>query len=88
MPANNNNNINKNNANNVSNGVNMKREEVNGNNGVNAIGNANNNPYLAHLQRVDAIMARYGRRIDEKAKETIHAFMRRKQEEYMQRAKA
>ncbi|KAG5470420.1 hypothetical protein LSCM1_01664 [Leishmania martiniquensis] len=41
--------------------------------------------FHADMRRVDAIIARYGRNTDEKAKETIHAYMRRKHEAYLQR---
>ncbi|CAD2216426.1 protein kinase [Angomonas deanei] len=43
------------------------------------------NRFDADMKRVDAIIAKYGKNTDPSAKETIHAFMRRKQEEYMQR---
>ncbi|KAG5470835.1 hypothetical protein CUR178_02139 [Leishmania enriettii] len=43
--------------------------------------------FHADMRRVDAIIARYGRNTDEKAKETIHAYMRRKHEAYLQRQK-
>lgn len=42
-------------------------------------------PLRANMQRVDAIMAKYGHNADAQAKETIHAYMRRKQEEHLQR---
>ncbi|CAJ1032254.1 Protein kinase domain/Protein tyrosine kinase, putative [Leishmania lindenbergi] len=43
--------------------------------------------FHADMRRVDAIIARYGRNTDEKAKETIHAYMRRKHEAYLKRQK-
>ncbi|CAJ1991558.1 serine/threonine-protein kinase Nek1 [Leishmania donovani] len=43
--------------------------------------------FHADMRRVDAIIARYGRNSDEKAKETIHAYMRRKHEAYLKRQK-
>jgi serine/threonine protein kinase len=44
-------------------------------------------PFHADMRRVDAIIAKYGRNTDEKAKETIHAYMRRKQEAYLKKQK-
>ncbi|CBZ29410.1 putative protein kinase [Leishmania mexicana MHOM/GT/2001/U1103] len=43
--------------------------------------------FHADMRRVDAIIARYGRNADEKAKETIHAYMRRKHEAHLKRQK-
>ncbi|GET91356.1 protein kinase, putative [Leishmania tarentolae] len=44
-------------------------------------------PLHVDMRRVDAIIARYGRNADEKAKETIHAYMRRKHEAYLKQQK-
>lgn len=43
--------------------------------------------FQANLKRIDAIIARYGQNAKPEAKETIHAYMRRKQEEYLRRQK-
>lgn len=44
-------------------------------------------PFHADMRRVEAIIAKYGRNTDERAKETIHAYMRRKQEAYLKKQK-
>ncbi|KAH9589142.1 Protein kinase domain [Trypanosoma melophagium] len=43
--------------------------------------------FKERMQRVDAIMQRYAQNVDPKARETIHAYMKRKQEEYAERQK-
>ncbi|KPI89607.1 putative protein kinase putative serine/threonine-protein kinase Nek1 [Leptomonas seymouri] len=44
-------------------------------------------PFKVDMRRVDAIIAKYGKNTDERAKETIHAYMRRKQEDYLKKQK-
>ncbi|ESL05806.1 hypothetical protein TRSC58_06532 [Trypanosoma rangeli SC58] len=43
--------------------------------------------FQERIQRVNAIMQRYAQNVDPKSRETIHAYMKRKQEEYLQRQK-
>ncbi|KEG14973.1 putative protein kinase, putative,serine/threonine-protein kinase Nek1 [Trypanosoma grayi] len=50
-------------------------------NGVGAVG------FDERMKRIDAIMQRYAQNVDPSARDTIHAYMKRKQEEYIQRQK-
>ncbi|EKF31351.1 protein kinase, putative,serine/threonine-protein kinase Nek1, putative [Trypanosoma cruzi marinkellei] len=50
-------------------------------------GGAGAEGFKERMQRVDAIMQRYAQNVDPKSRETIQAYMRRKQEEYLQRQK-
>ncbi|CCW62695.1 unnamed protein product [Phytomonas sp. EM1] len=43
--------------------------------------------YQPNVQRIKAIMAKYEHNANPKAKETIHAYMRRKQEDYLKKQK-
>ncbi|ESS70705.1 protein kinase [Trypanosoma cruzi Dm28c] len=43
--------------------------------------------FKERMQRIDAIMQRYAQNVDPKSRETIQAYMKRKQEEYLQRQK-
>ncbi|RNF11389.1 putative protein kinase, putative,serine/threonine-protein kinase Nek1 [Trypanosoma rangeli] len=43
--------------------------------------------FQERMQRVNAIMQRYAQNVDPKSRETIHAYMKRKQDEYLQRQK-
>ncbi|KPA84514.1 putative protein kinase putativeserine/threonine-protein kinase Nek1 [Leptomonas pyrrhocoris] len=80
----------------ISPGAQSPRSNVNLGNGNGAAGGggaqvpsngAAANLFHDDMRRVDAIIAKYGKNTDERAKETIHAYMRRKQEAYLKKQK-